>query len=351
MTIDLAAAADTSALPYVTASRGEPIEAAFRDRPEDFVVDEIPAYAPCGEGDHLYVRFEKRELNTPDAVRRIAQALGVDPRAAGWAGLKDRKAITTQWASFERADPAKLDAPIDGVRVLESARHGNKLRTGHLEGNRFDLLLRGAPADRAEDLRATLAELEARGVPAYFGPQRFGRDGSNVGDAVRWLVGGGRPPRDRFKRKLLVSAFQSAMFNQLLAARIDEGTLETALLGDLLQKVGSGGLFGCEDPEVDSARARAFEITATGPMFGPKMRWPTADVLAREQETLRAFGVEPADLRGFGKAGPGTRRPYRLRLGAPEVEAGPDGVRVRFTLPAGAYATVVVRELLRREVS
>lgn len=335
-------------LPFVTSS--EPLRGAVRERPEDFVVDEIPAYLPSGAGDHLYVRFEKRELTTPDAVRRIARAVGVDPRAAGFAGMKDKHAITTQWASFERGDPAGLDAPLEGLRVLERARHGNKLRTGHLAGNRFDLLLRGAHAADAPRAEAILAVLTARGVPAYFGPQRFGRDGDTLGDALRWLVGGGRPPRDRFRQKLLASAFQSALFNELLAARIREGLFTAVIAGDLLQKVETGGLFVSEDPAVDGPRAEAFEVTATGPMFGPKMRWPEGEARAREEAVLRAHGLEPASLRALGKAGPGTRRPYRVRLADATVSAEPEGVRLRFTLPAGAYATVVLRELLRRDV-
>ncbi len=350
MPIDLRAAADTSALPFAT-DPPRAVDAEIRAVPEDFVVHEVPAYAASGDGDHLYVRFEKRGLTTPDAVRRIAQALGTDARAAGFAGLKDKHAVTTQWASFERADAAGLDAvSIDDVRILEVSRHGNKLRTGHLAANRFDLLLRGASAADAPAVEAVLDALGRSGVPAYFGPQRFGHDGATLVDAGRWLVQGARPPRDRFRRKLLVSALQSAVFNHLLAERLREGLLDAAIEGDLLQKTETGGLFVCEDPSVDDPRAKAFEVSATGPMVGSKMRWPAGAALAREEAALEAFGLTREGLRAFGKAGSGTRRPYRFRLADAGVSPGPDGLRVAFTLPAGGYATVVLREILRREV-
>ncbi len=172
-----------SGLPKLT-NAAVPIPGRLRATPEDFQVDEIPAYLPSGEGEHLFVRFEKRGLTTPEAVRRIAVALGADARDAGWAGLKDRNAVTTQWASFARADrDLALSATVDGVRVLEAARHGNKLRTGHLVGNRFTLRVRDVPSDRHADVGPLLDELARTGVPNYFGEQRFGVEGRNLARA------------------------------------------------------------------------------------------------------------------------------------------------------------------------
>jgi len=349
--VDLEAAVNTAALPYATSEPSAPIAGEIRVEVEDFRVEEVPAYLPSGEGDHLFVRFEKRELDTPEAVRRIARTLGVDARNAGWAGLKDRRAVTQQWASFEHADAKGLDdASIDGVTILEHSRHTNKLRTGHLHGNRFDLLVRGAGPTSLDPAKQVLGELETRGLPAYFGPQRFGREGRNLGDAVRWLVQGGRTPQKRFRRKLLVSSLQSAIFNELLAERVRNGMLESVVEGDLLRKVESGGLFVSEDLEADRARAAEFEVSATGPMFGAKMRWPEGKALAREEEALEHWGLSRESLRAFKKAGSGTRRRYRFKVEGTEAEASEHGLRLRFTLPAGAYATVVLRELLRREV-
>lgn len=325
-----------------------PLEGLIRARPEDFRVDEVPAYLPEGSGDHLYVRFEKTRLDTPEAVRRIARVLGVDPRETGYAGLKDRHAVTRQWASFLFGDAARLEgAAIDGVRILEVARHRNKLRTGHLRANRFELFVRGASGERAGEAEARLAILARRGVPAYFGAQRFGRDGQNLEAARRWIVEGGKAPRDRFQKKLLVSTLQAALFNELCAERVREGTLDGAIEGDLMRKEETGGLFVSESVEVDRARAERFEISATGPMVGAKMRWPEGAARAREEAALARWNLRPEDLDRFRASGAGTRRPYRMSLADPRLEVEPEGVRLSFTLPSGAYATVVLAELVR----
>ncbi len=323
-----------------------PLRGRIRVLPEDFRVDEVPAYLPAGDGDHLFVRFEKVDLDTPEAVRRIARALDADPKQAGFAGLKDRRAVTTQWASFLFGDPARLEgASIEGVRVLEHARHGNKLRTGHLRGNRFDILVRTAEPGDHDRARESLEELERRGVPSYFGEQRFGHD--NLAAARRWILEGGPAPRDRWKRKLYVSALQSAIFNELLAERVRDGSMDGALDGDLMRKEESGGLFVCEDAAEDAVRAARFEISATGPMFGARMRWPERGARAREEAALARWGVTQRHLERVQKSGEGTRRPYRARISEAKLEAVPEGTRLSFTLPSGAYATVVLRELVQ----
>ncbi len=334
------------ALPPLTGGH-PPLKGAVRARPEDFRVDEVPAYLPEGSGDHLFVRFEKTGLDTKEAVRRIARALDVDPREAGFAGMKDRHAVTRQWASFLFGDAARLEAAdIEGVKVLEASRHRNKLRTGHLAANRFDLFVRGASGDSAGDARARLETLARRGVPAYYGEQRFGRDGANLEAAHRWLVEGGRAPRDRFQKKLLVSTLQAAIFNELCAERVLEGTMDGAIEGDLLRKEETGGLFVSEALEVDRERAGRFEISATGPMIGAKMRWPEGEARAREEAALARWRLSPADLERFRASGEGTRRPYRVRLTDARLEVEPEGVRLLFTLPSGAYATIVLAELV-----
>jgi tRNA pseudouridine13 synthase len=338
-------------LPFATRS-ARAVIGAIKSRPEDFAVDEIPAYMPDGDGAHLLVRFEKTDLDTKEAVRRIAARLDADARDAGFAGMKDRRAVTTQWASFLEGDAARLDgAEIEGVRVLEARRHRNKLRTGHLRGNRFRILLRGAPAASADDARSILGELASRGVPNYYGEQRFGRGGANLDRARAWLALGGAAPRDRFERKLLVSALQSELFNSLAAERVREGTYASVIAGDLCRKEETGGMFVAEDVEAETARAERFEISATGPMFGASMRWPAGEALRREEAALAAAGLDRGKLERFAKYGEGTRRPYRVRLGDPSVEVREDGIAIAFELPAGAYATIVLRELTRDEVA
>ncbi|MGE0787043.1 MAG: tRNA pseudouridine(13) synthase TruD [Sandaracinaceae bacterium] len=335
---------DVRTLPRALATP-PPLRGRLRVEIEDFRVDETIPYEPSGEGEHLFVHFEKRDLTTPDAVRRIAQALGVNPKDAGWAGLKDRRAVTRQWASFHRADADAARAlSVDAVTILDARPHGHKLRTGHVRANRFALVVRGAV-----DIEATqraLTQLEARGVPNYFGEQRFGRFGDNARRAHAWLVGGQRGPRARHERKLLVSSLQSAIFNELLADRVAANTYGAAQAGDLLQKEDSGGLFVCTDAAIDGARADAFEVSPTGPMFGPKMRWPEGDVRTREEAALARWGLDASGLDDLKTLGPGTRRPYRTRVKDARVEPHPEGATVHLTLDSGVYATVVMRELL-----
>jgi tRNA pseudouridine13 synthase len=333
-------------LPFVT-TIASPIAGRIKDRPEDFVVEEIPAYVPSGEGEHLFVRFEKVGLDTEHAVKRIAQALGTR-EPPGFAGLKDRHARTTQWASFHRGDrDAALALSLDGIRVLEAARHVNKLRTGHLRGNRFVLRLRDADRSREHDARAVLEALARDGVPAYFGDQRFGRGGATLARAREWIVGTARPPRAPFERKLHVSAVQSAVFNTLLADRVKTIGLAAIRAGDLCRKEDTGGLFVASDLDDCRARAERFELSATGPMFGAEMRWPEGEARAIEEAALAAAGLDAEKLERFRRAGEGTRRPVRFHLEGASVRGDDEGLVIEFVLPAGAYATVVLRELTR----
>ncbi len=203
-------------LPYLTTAVAA-VSGTWRAEISDFQVDEIPAYQPSGGGEHFFVHFEKQGLNTPDAVRVIAEAIGADPNASGFAGLKDRHAITTQWASFYRPSTvASLDAlALPGIRILEFALHPHKLRTGHLHGNRFRIRLRGA-AKQLDEVTEALRVLTQQGVPNFYGMQRFGHN--NLERAQHWLIQNHRPPRSRFDRKLLVSVLQSAVFNAVSAS-------------------------------------------------------------------------------------------------------------------------------------
>jgi tRNA pseudouridine13 synthase len=325
-----------------------PIRGRIRHDPEDFCVDEVPAYDPSGDGPHLFVRFEKRELNTREAVRRLARALGVPEGAASFAGMKDRRAVTTQWASFEgAAEDVAAGAAVDGVRVLEWARHPNRLRTGHLRANRFRILVREVPEARWADLQSMLATLCRRGVPNYYEAQRFGWDGGNLTRAQAWWLEGRRPPRDRTRRKWDVSVLQSWLFNEVLADRIRDGALDRAIVGDLMRREATGGLFVSESPEEDQPRLEAWDISPTGPMFGPRMRWPAAEAREKEEAVLTRTGVTSEHLQRFGRAGRGTRRPLRVCPAEAQMEWTPEGVALQFTLPTGAYATALLRELFK----
>jgi len=320
--------------------------------PEDFRVDEIPAYEPSGAGAHLWIRVEKRGRTTRDVVRVLAARLGVSERDAGYAGLKDRAAVTTQWLSFCVArDPDGTTLGGDGFAPLEITRHDNKLRTGHLRGNRFTITVRGGDAARA---LACARALRARGFANFFGAQRFGAAGRNADLGRALLLGrddaeSRRAGRDRFLRRLVLSAWQSRVFNTWLGERLRDGLFDVAIRGDVLKKLDSGGLFTCAEPSVDTPRVARFECAPTGPMFGHKMRAAEGEALAREERLLAAEGVSAADLaRGRGET-EGTRRAGRLPLDV-AITAHEDGYRAAFELPRGSYATVVLNELTKSDL-
>jgi len=335
-------------LPFVTADlpgSGGVVKAS----PEDFRVDEIPAYEPVGTGAHLWLRVEKRGRTTRDVVRDLCRALGVPDRDAGVAGLKDRQAVTTQWLSFPVArDPDPAGLAGEGYRVLQASRHGNKLRTGHSRGNRFSIVVRGGDLARA---RAVADALSTRGLPNFFGAQRFGVDGRNADLGRAILLGTADPEarrasRDRFLRRLTLSAWQSLLFNRWLSARMADGLFARALAGDAMKKLDNGGVFTCEDPEADQPRVDRFEISPAGPMFGHKLRLAGGAAGEREAALLAGDGVTRADLARGGGETEGTRRAARIPLAA-TFEPADGGYRASFDLPRGSYATVVMGELTR----
>ncbi len=211
----------------------------------------------------------------------------------------------------------------------------------------------GGPRGNLESARACAAALSERGLPAFFGPQRFGAGGQNAA-VGRALLRGERTPesaraaRDRFLRRLCISAFQSELFNVWLAERIQDGLFASALAGDVLKKLDSGGLFTCQDPAADGPRVVRFEVSPAGPMFGHKLRPAEGEALAREARVLAASGVTVADLARGGGEAEGTRRTARLPV-AIALEPAGDGYRARFELPRGCYATVVMRELMKAD--
>lgn len=340
--------APSDELPYATAKSARTL-GKIRCVDEDFVVDEVPAYPPAGHGGHLFVRFEKRGLTTREAVTHLANALGVNPRDAGVAGQKDKHAVTTQWASFERVTAdAALRLEVPNVRVLTAAPHPHKLRTGHVRANRFELIIR--EASDLDAAREVIAQLQRDGVPNYYGEQRFGVGDRNVARACAMLRGEARV-RDRFERKMLMSALQSSLFNRWLAQRVTERLYAEPVLGDLLRKEETGGLFINQDNAEAQRRMQAWEVSATGPMFGASMRRAEAEAAVREQAIFDASGLTEEMFAAHAKAGEGTRRAARVRLTDCEVERVEVGLRIRFELPSGAYATTVLREVMKSDVS
>lgn len=344
-----------SAEPGLARAHGAPaLRARIRSVPEDFQVEELPGFEPSGSGEHLLLTIEKRSMNTAFAAKRIAAWAGVGELAIGYAGLKDRHALTRQRFSVhlpKRVAPdlatlQEASSSGEGLRVLDSAWHAKKLPRGALAGNRFVLTLRELEGERAA-IEARLQALAARGVPNYFGEQRFGRDGDNVANALA-MFGGRRVRREQ--RSLLLSAARSELFNRVLAARVNADCWDRPLDGEVWMLDGSRSVFGPEPfDDTLAARLAAFDIHPSGPLWGRGELRSRAAAAAIEQAALA--GEDAAALRaGLEQAGLNQeRRALRLRpagLGWRWIEAseGP-ALELDFVLPAGAYATVVLAEL------
>ncbi len=329
----------------------------LKQRPEDFVVEEIPAYAPSGAGEHVFVRFTKRDTTTLDAVRAFARALDCDPREVGFAGMKDKRAVATQTISLHA--PRGVDArtvaaralslEVDGIVVHEAAPHGNKLKPGHLEGNRFEITVRDVARDRLGEVTAALDRVARIGVPNAFGSQRFGVEGNNARRALAWLRGEDKGPRDPRMRRLLWSSLQSAVFNEVLDARVRDSTWATPVEGDLLKLRTSGGLFVCAAVQTDGERAARGEVSPTGPIIGARMRWPDGAPGELERRIAAAQLGDGFDLASTRRFGEGSRRSLRLWVEDMRWEIVEDdsghraaSVRVYFVLPKGGYATTVL---------
>lgn len=394
--------------PYLTADLPG-IGGVIKESTDDFVVSEIPAYEPCGSGEHLYLTVEKQGITTLEAIRRIARALKVPERDVGYAGMKDSVGITRQTISVQRVKPeAALALELDGVRIISACYHSNKLKLGHLKGNHFKVAIRGVAPDAATIASSVLKVLQQRGVPNYFGYQRYGAQGNShlIGAAMLrrdWqgaidnLMGDPdtirdpswrsaivsyhqgdlmvsleqmprhcRSERDVLQRlvarpdawdkafsiihprlkKLYLSAYQSYLFDKVVELRLAH--IDRVVAGDLAWKHLNGACFLVEDAEAEAPRAAAFEISASGPMFGSRMKLPGGAVLALEQRILEDEGVKGDDFDlGGGMRMEGERRPLRVTLGDVSCEVEGDALLLEFTLPKGSYATSVLREITK----
>ena len=282
-------------------------------------------------------------------LKMLARKLGVSERDIGIAGLKDRHAVTRQWVSVPKLAESRLNQiDGDGVKVLKVSRHNNKLRSGHLHGNRFRILIRDA--DTTVNVEAILNRIRGEGLPNYYGPQRFGRDGETATLGLRLLAGehvGRLPP---FKLKLALSAAQSLLFNEVLSRRFNDGFFRTVLDGDVMMKWPAGGLFVTEDVVAEQARFEGREIVSGGPMFGTKTFATKAIAAAREAQVLADHQLTAKSFEGFGQLLSGTRRHNLIYIDDLAAAWEPIGLRLTFTLPSGSYATVLLREVMKAEL-
>jgi tRNA pseudouridine13 synthase len=314
--------------------------------PDDFEVEEVPAYEPAGAGEHLFLWIEKTDLGAEFFARQIARRLGIANGEVGTAGLKDRRAITRQWVSVPAScEPALSQLEGDGIKLLRVSRHTNKLKPGHLHGNRFNILIRNA--EPAIDPEPILQAIRENGLPNFYGPQRFGRDGETAALGMSLLKGETTKVRNPFLRKLALSAAQSLLFNDYLARRMNDGLLRTVLPGDVMMKWPAGGIFFVDDVPAEQARFDRRETVTAGPMFGRKM-FPAKGIAAdREAAVLEANGLSIASFNGFGKLLMGTRRHNLVYVEGLSATPEANGLRLAFTLPAGSYATVLLREVMK----
>jgi tRNA pseudouridine13 synthase len=320
--------------------------------PEDFEVEEVPAYPPSGTGDFLYLWIEKRGLGAEYFLRQVARRLELSPGEVGSAGLKDRHAVTRQMISVPvSAEPLLDQLEGDGIRLLNVSRHNNKLKPGHLHGNRFRIVIRDVVPDAAARLAPLLERLRREGLPNFYGAQRFGRDGETGRLGLGLLRSGpGGQPRAPFLRKLALSAAQSALFNRYLSRRETDGLLRKVLPGDVMAKWPFGGMFVARDVSAEQSRFDVRETVTAGPIFGRKTFPAQDEAAAREESVLGDAGLRPAVFQGFGKLIQGTRRHNLVYMDDLEAHAIAEGICCTFTLPAGTYATVLLRELMKSDL-
>jgi tRNA pseudouridine13 synthase len=381
---------------------------AIKETPEDFRVEEIPLYLPSGEGEHLYLTVEKRGLTTLDLVDRLARALGADKRDMGYAGLKDARATTRQTISIPGVRPEDaLALDLEGIRVLSASFHRNKLRTGHLAGNRFEIRIREVGPEALARAQDILHILQMTGVPNFFGEQRYGVLGNShlIGGAIlrqdydeavrqiigdpnridnpRWrraaeLFAGGRttealaalPDQMHTERHLLrdlvkgaspkkavlkishkllrlyLSAYQSNLFDRLLAMRLT--TLEVLWQGDLAYKHDNGACFAVIDPQAEQPRADRLEISPSGPLYGFKVTLAGGQAGILEESLLEKEKLTRDSFRVEQALSlEGARRPLRVPLDEARAEQDGSDLLVSFRLPKGSYATSVLREVMK----
>lgn len=325
----------------------------IRSVPADFEVCEIPTYLPDGKGEHLFLWIEKEDVAAVDLISRLSRRLDVPARDIGVAGQKDRRAVTQQFVSVPRVCRDRLAAVSgDGISLLSVSAHGNKLRTGHLRGNRFRIVLRPPDdtlftAEDADAIRSRLSAIAVGGFPNYFGPQRFGHSGNTVRDGIALVSGKGpqprwKPNRRRTMKKLVASAVQSAVFNLVLAERVTDGTFATPRAGDVVcARTGIRPFLFDERGNTPES-----ELIPMGPLPGPAMPAAAGEIRDRESAVLNQLGLSAEDFSRFAKLTPGVRRrmvEYPSHTSAALCSDG--SIQTSFDLPAGCYATVLLAEL------
>jgi len=341
-------------LPYATPELPG-IGGVLRAQPDHFVVEEIPLYEPEGEGQHLYVNITRAGLTTKEIESACMRLFDLRREHVGYSGLKDKEARTTQTFSIDLGAHSGIDAAVVterlegalGVQVNWTKCHRNRLKIGHLLGNRFEIVVSApqcAPPECLARCHRIAQQLVAHGLPNYFGPQRMGKNGLNVAQGLGILHGTLRK-QDKWLRQFLVSSVQSFLCNRYLAERVRMGAFARLLSGDVAKKYATGGMFDVVDLDSEQPRYAAHEISFTAPIYGPKMWAAELDAGVLEATVLEESGLSVEDFARVRASG--TRRLGRLLVDDLAVQEHPAGVLVTFSLTKGAYATTVLREFIK----
>ncbi|QOP43494.1 tRNA pseudouridine(13) synthase TruD [Sulfurimonas sediminis] len=346
------------------------IDFHFKQTPRDFVVEEIPLYEFSGEGEHLILQVRKKNLSTNEMIGQIARYLGIKNKEIGYAGLKDKNAMTVQYISLHKKyEEALENFNFDGIKILSKTYHNNKLRIGHLKGNRFYIKLKKVNPTSAEKIDEALKNIDKFGLPNFFGYQRFGNDGDNHILGEKLAKGEARERNPRVKR-LLINAYQSYLFNLWLSRRLEINTLVNSfkaqeiesllnmpneevkkmkeqkhpfklISGDVMEHYPHGRLFDFEGAKEDLERFNARDISVTGLLCGKKVRHATeiaGEIEKDYDDEINADGarryawVFPTEIEG--------------RFNKQEAQ-----YEMNFTLPKGSYATVLIEEIAKRKIN
>ena len=343
-------------LPYVT-SEIEGLGGRIRAIPLHFIVEELPLYEPIGKGRHLYVNLTRENLTTPEIQERLARLSGTQSSDVGFAGLKDKHARTTQTFSIPVASTdchaienltAQIQKELPAV-VNWSRLHSNKLRIGHLAGNRFTIII--TEIETADEETFRRAEqvaiiLRNRGLPNYFGPQRFGYHGQNVRRGREILLGR-LSLADRWLRRYLINSYQSHLCNRSLGLRLTLGLFERVLVGDIARKYTTRSFFEVRDHEAEQTRYDSHEISFTAPIYGYEMPMATGIVGELESKVLAESGLT-LDTFEHAKV-KGSRRIGRLLPLDLTMKTSTRSLILSFSLPKGGFATTVLREFMKNE--
>ena len=337
-----------SRLPLITGSLPG-IGGVIKAEPEHFQVEEILPYAPCGEGEHLFIKLRRQGWNTADVGRALGRPFGLKTADVGWGGRKDKNAVTIQTFSLllpmatqiETVKAALKDLPFE---LMDLKRHGNKLKTGHVAANRFRIILSQVEPQALASAEAIAEKLHRTGFPNFYGEQRFGIGLRNIDRSMGVLKRGkAHGKKDGF----MVSVLQSALFNLWLTQRIERDEFDKVILGDLAKKPDTGGMFTIEDLQEAQQRFEARKIIYTGPIFGHKMKPAGSRAQAFEIGLLESLDLNPEIFKPL--RAPGSRRAGIVHVDDLTINNVMEGLELTFTLPSGTYATTLLREFTRKD--